>query len=668
MFGSDRSQINLSAAQAHEPKKDRERFDAAAACIIRHFLSYKLSAAFAICIIISLKPVSASAAAPAGGTPMDGARLYRRYCAQCHSKSRALRAPQLSVLSRMQPRDVLDSLESGTMRFEGLQRTTDERRAIAEFITGKKLAQEEEGKETLTGRCKGGAPFDPASRPQWNGWGADLANARFQSAQEAGLTTDEIGKLSVKWAFGFPPNTMMSKPTVVGGRVFVGTLRGSIYSLDAAKGCLYWSGKNSAGVRSAMTVALLPGSNPPRYALYFGDVSGSVHALDANTGEQLWTARANDHPMARITGAPALYANRLYVPASSAEEGSAADPRYPCCTFRGSITAFDALSGKRIWQAYTIQQQPHPTRKNPQGVQLWGPSGAGVWSAPTIDKQRGVLYATTGDNYSDPATRTSDAILALDLKTGKLLWSRQFTRKDAFTVACLVGASANCPEANGPDLDFGSSAILRKLPNGKRILVAGQKSGVVHAIDPDRKGAIVWEQRVGKGSALGGIQWGPAADDNNVYVALSDIGMKLRQSPGAVATVELNGRQGGGLFAYDLATGERRWARAPIGCGSRPNCSPAQSAAVSAVPGGVFSGSVDGHVRAYSAAEGKVLWDFDTAREFKTVNAISAKGGSLDGPGGGPTIAGGMLFLGSGYGLWGGMPGNVLLGFSADGK
>jgi polyvinyl alcohol dehydrogenase (cytochrome) len=667
MIGSGKGQLN-PAMEAHQSEKDPMRDSKTVTRIFSSCPKGNLLLHFAIFMLVGLDLAVAKAATPPGSPSLDGQQLYRRYCAQCHSKSRALRAPQLSVLQRMQPQDVLDSLEVGTMRFEGLQHSADQRRAIAEFITGKKLEQEKEGMETLTGHCAEGEKFDPVSASQWNGWGAGLDNARFQPAQRAGLTPDQIQKLKLKWAFGFPPNTMLSQPTVVGGRVFVGSLRGRIYSLDSAKGCLYWSLKLVSGVRSAMTVAMLPRSSPPRYALYFGDISGNVHALDANNGEQLWTASANDHPMARITGAPVLYANRLYVPASSAEEGSAADPSYPCCTFRGSVTALDAVTGKRIWRTYTIRQQPHPTRKNPQGVQLWGPSGAGVWSAPTIDKQRGVLYVTTGDNYSDPATRTSDAILAIGLKAGNLLWSRQFTRGDAFTVACMVGASANCPDANGPDLDFGSSAILRKLPNGKRILVAGQKSGVVHAIDPERRGAIVWEQRVGHGSALGGIQWGPAADDNNVYVALSDIGMKLRQSPGGVATVDLNGHQGGGIFAYDLATGERRWATPPAGCGARPNCSPAQSAAVSVVPGAVFSGSVDGHLQAYSTEEGKVLWDFDTTHEFKTINAIRAKGGSLDGPGGAPTIAGGMLFLGSGYGLWGGMPGNVLLGFSVDGK
>jgi polyvinyl alcohol dehydrogenase (cytochrome) len=570
-------------------------------------------------------------------------------------------------LQRLQPQDVLDELEFGTMRFEGIQRTAAERRAIAEFITGRKLGQEQEAKES--GRCPdGSAKFDPDSGPAWNGWSPGLANARFQSTEAARLTPDQVQKLKVKWAFGFPPNTVLSQPTVAGGRVFVGSLRGRIYSIDAAQGCLYWFVKIDAGVRSAMTIARLPHSKSPRYALYFGDVSANLHALDAKTGEQLWTTHADDHPMARITDAPVLYLNRLYVGVSSAEEVSAADPHYPCCTFRGSVVALDAVTGQKLWQTYTIQQKPEPTRRNPQGVQFWGPSGAGVWSAPTLDTQRGVLFVTTGDNYSDPATKTSDAILALDLKTGKMLWLRQFTRKDAFNVACMVGASADCPKSNGPDFDFGSSAILRTLPNGKRILVAGQKSGVVHAIDPDRKGAIVWERRVGQGTALGGIQWGPAADNDNIYAALSDIGIKLKQNPGAPTTVELNGQQGGGIFALDLATGEQHWATAPPGCGRRLNCSPAQSAAVSAVPGAVFSGSVDGHMRAYSTQEGRMLWDLDAARQFKSTNGLSAKGGSFDGPGGGATIAGGMVFLSSGYGFWGGMPGNVLLGLSVDGK
>jgi polyvinyl alcohol dehydrogenase (cytochrome) len=508
---------------------------------------------------------SLRAAAPASASSPNGDQLYRHFCAQCHSQSRVLRAPQLKVLQRMEPQDILDALEVGNMRFQGVQRTREERRAIAEFITGKSVEQadEQEQKQLLAGRCPVSSKFAPAGGPQWNGWGAGLDNARFQSAEQAQLTADQVAKLKVKWAFGFPPNAVLSQPEVVGGRVFVGTLRGRVYSLDAARGCLYWTAKAPAGVRTAMTVGALPGSSAHRDALYFGDVAGGVHELDADTGRQLWTIRADSHPLARITGAPVLYSNRLYVPVASAEEATGADPKYPCCTFRGSIVALDAVSGKLLWQTYTITQRPRPTIKNSQGVQLWGPAGAGIWSAPTIDVQRHVLYATTGDNYSDPPTLTSDAILAMNLDTGKLLWSHQFTGKDAFNIACIVGASTNCPKANGPDLDFGSSAILRSLPNGKRVLLAGQKSGVLHAVDPDQKGETLWQQRVGRGSALGGIQWGPAADNDNSYVALSDIGFKLKQDPATGISVELNGHQGGGVFAYDLATGTRRWATTP---------------------------------------------------------------------------------------------------------
>ncbi|HLZ10742.1 MAG TPA: PQQ-binding-like beta-propeller repeat protein, partial [Chloroflexota bacterium] len=349
--------------------------------------------------------------------------------------------------------------------------------------------------------------------------------------------------------------------------------------------------------------------------------------------------------------APVLYQGRLYVPVSSTEE--VGDPEAKCCTFRGSVSALDAVTGKRIWQAYTIQQKPHPTRKNPQGFQLWGPAGAGVWSAPTIDPVRRAIYVTTGDNYADPATKTSDAILAFDLKTGKLLWSRQFTANDAFTIGCTIGDKNSCPEANGPDLDFGSSAILRTLPGGRRVLLAGQKSGVLHAVDPDQKGKVLWEQRVGHGGVLGGIQWGSAADDDTIYVALSDIGLKTSEDPDLGLVTSLDGQQGGGLFAFDLATGKRRWSKPPVSCGGRDHCSPAQSAAVTAVPGMVFSGSVDGHMRAYSTQEGKVVWDFNSAQDFPTVNKVPAKGGSIDGPG--PTVAGGMVFMSSGYGFWGGL-------------
>jgi polyvinyl alcohol dehydrogenase (cytochrome) len=296
-------------------------------------------------------------------------------------------------------------------------------------------------------------------------------------------------------------------------------------------------------------------------------------------------------------------------------------------------------------------------------VQEWGPSGAPIWSSPAIDPKKNIIYATTGDNYSDPATRTSDAFMALDIDTGKILWTRQMTPKDAYTSACRMPDKTACPAVNGPDFDFASPPILITLPNGKRALLAGQKSGVVHALDPDQQGEVLWSTRVGQGGTMGGVQWGSAVDQNNIYVALSDIGrITLPYSN----STDADPKRGGGMYALRIATGERVWYTPPPGCGDRPRCSPAQSAAVTAIPGLAFSGSVDGHLRAYSTADGKIVWDFDSERTYATVNGVPGRGGSIDGAG--PVLVGGMLFVNSGYPTAGGQPGNVLLAFSVDGK
>jgi polyvinyl alcohol dehydrogenase (cytochrome) len=442
-----------------------------------------------------------------------------------------------------------------------------------------------------------------------------------------------------------------------------------VYSLNASTGCIYWVSDADFPVRSAITVA----QRGPQWALYFGDQHANAYSMDAMTGKLLWKTRVNNHPLAMTTGAPTQFEGRLYVPASSSEEVAGADPNYSCCRFRGSVTALDAATGKIVWTAYTIPDEPKPTRKNQHGVQLFGPSGAGVWDSPTIDANKRAIYITTGDSYSDPPARTSDAFLALDLDSGRILWSRQMTEGDAFTVACGNPALQDaCPEAKGPDFDFGSSPILVNLPNGKRALIAGQKSGVVHAIDPDQQGEVLWQTRLGHGSPAGGIQWGSATDGTNIYAALSDVGVRVAPAgtPGArrglLGNMALDPRSGGGLFALRVNSGERVWTTPNPGCGDRAGCSPAQSAAVTAIPGVVFSGSLDGHLRAYSTIDGRIVWDMDTAREYQTVNEVTGAGGSIDGPG--PVIVGGMLYVNSGYGFFGGAPGNVLLAFSVDGR
>jgi polyvinyl alcohol dehydrogenase (cytochrome) len=430
-------------------------------------------------------------------------------------------------------------------------------------------------------------------------------------------------------------------------------------------GCTLWGFQAGAGLRAGITIGDANGTP----AAFFTEAGGTVYALNASSGVPLWKTPAADHFATLATATPRYFKGVVYQPFSSFEEAVAADPKYACCTFRGSVVALDAATGKKLWQTYTIPEAARPARKNSAGTQLDGPSGAAIWSTPTIDEQLGVLYVATGDNYSDPATDTSDAVLAMDLKTGKVVWSKQLTVNDAFNTSCSIPNGASCPEAKGPDYDFGQPPILVQLDGGKRALVIGQKSGMVHAIDPDRKGNILWQTRTGAGSALGGSQWGSAADARNVYVAISDPGIggvadpKLPQG----FRLMLDPKHGGGLNAIDLRTGRVVWNAKPTPCAAdRTDCSPAQSAAVSAIPGVVFSGSVDGHLRAYSASTGEVLWDTDTEREFETVNGKPAHGGSLDA--GGPAIANGMVMINSGYPQWGGMPGNVFLVFTVDGK
>ena len=524
-----------------------------------------------------------------------------------------------------------------------------------------------------TAHCSNPATFSVNPRdPQWSGWGGSELQRRFQPSDMARLSAPDVPKLKLKWAFGFAGATQAySQPSVVGGRVFVGSAGGKVYSLDAQTGCIYWEFPAYAGVRSAITVT----GGAHGWAAYFADVSGNVYAVDAGTGMLLWKAQPESHPATRITASPTFAAGRLYVAISSVEEVTDAGPRKECCTFRGSVASLGAATGRILWKAYTIATEPRPTRKNQLGTQLWGPSGAAIWSAPTVDIQSRRVYVTTGDSYSEPVAATSDAVLAFDLDTGKPLWSHQTTAADGYNISCGFPppANTNCPQVPGQDLDFGASAILVRLPSGSRALMAGQKSGVLYAIDPDHEGRILWQTRVGRGGTLGGIQWGFAVDDAHIYVALSDAKVQL-VSPGTAGaqpsafgpSLLLDSNAGGGLFALDPGSGKVVWHTPHPGCMSKPGCSPAQSAAVTAIPGVVFSGGLDGHLRAYSTQSGGIIWDVDTALDYDTVNGVPARGGSLDGPG--PVVVDGLLYVDSGYGFSGGMPGNVLLAYSVNGK
>ncbi len=573
-----------------------------------------------------------------------GEALFADSCAGCHLANVIPRALSVDNMHAMTPEAIVGALTNGSMQQQGSELSVTDRQAIAEFITGRSLTSATSDRLGWCAAARSAEWSGLDSGPTWNGWGVDISNTRNQPIEHAGLSAEQIPQLTLKWAFGYPnASSAQSQPTVVGGRLFVASQRGEVYALDAKTGCKHWMYEAHSGVRTAISIASF---EQGRQVVFFGDFNAHVYALDAETGMELWTVEVDGHEGARITGAPVFYDGRLYVPVSSSEEGLAADPEYACCTFRGSLVALEGATGELVWKSYAIPDEPRPRGRNPEGLFLWGPAGAAVWSAPTIDSARRLIYVATGNAYTEPAAETSDAILALDINTGEIRWSRQFTPSDAFVLGCRDG-NANCPQENGPDFDFGASPVLVNVVDGRNLLVVGQKSGLGYGLDPDREGATVWQYRIGQGSALGGIEWGFAVDNEKAYFANSDY---LTREPG-------------GLAAVRLRTGELVWfteAHEPVCEG----CSSALLAAITVTPDAVFSGAYDGLFRAYSSRDGTVLWEYDTNGAYETVNGVEAKGGSINGPG--PVVVDGMVYVNSGYAAFGGRAGNVLLAFSVD--
>jgi polyvinyl alcohol dehydrogenase (cytochrome) len=490
------------------------------------------------------------------------------------------------------------------------------------------------------------------------GFGGNLEGTGFQSAEQAGLGAADVPNLRLRWAFAFPGAVQVrTRPAVVGDVLLIGGQYGDVIALDALTGCVQWTFEADAGVRGAVLV----GADAEGHALaYFVDFRTTAYALDVATGQVRWKTRVGRHPESSNTGSPALHDGRLIVPVSSMEVVTAQNPAYACCSGSGAVAALDAATGDVLWYHQVIPEDAREVGRNAAGTPVLAPSGAPVWSSPTIDTRRGLVYVGTGENYTRPATATSDAILAIDLRTGALEWSFQATREDAFTMACTTPRNReNCPAPPGPDLDFGMAPMLVTRPDGRQILVAGQKSGVVWALDPDAKGAVLWSTRVGKGSALGGIHWGMATDGQLAFAANAD-------RDAVIVNVNPERALSPGLYALDLMSGDVVWsapAHAEV-CKGRQGCFAANSAAPTAIPGVVFAGGLDGHIRAHAAQDGRVLWDFDTAREFATANGVAGRGGAIDGPG--PVVARGLLFMNSGYGAFGQMPGNLLLAFGVE--
>ncbi len=588
----------------------------------------------------------------------DGAELFQTNCAYCHDRNLP-RMPSLEGLKEKDPRDIFSAISGGVMAPYTRSLSVNQRRIIAEYTSGKSLGEFASGASAIpsSAYCKT-KPTEPIRdiNSGWNGWGNNLANTRFQTAERAGLSVADVPKLKFKWAFGVPAvSTMSGHPIVADGRLFFGTFSGLVIALDADSGCALWVFEAHAGVRTALTLGTLADGTT---SLFFGDLSGKVYAIDPQTGTERWVILADDHPHVRITGTPVYHDNQLYVPISSLEEIAGSMPDYPCCTFRGGLMKVDAANGASIWKTYTIAEEPTKRGKNAVGTQLWAPSGGAVWTAPTLDPEHNLVYIVTGDSYSDPAAPESDAVMALTMDTGEIKWIRQTLSGDAFTIACTDPSPESqvaCPQSHGPDYDFGSSPVLVTLADGQRLLLAGQKSGWLYAIDP-ATGEITWQTEVGDGGIVGGIEWGFAVDADKAYVAIAEAWEKDAEKAGGIRSINIKD----GSTAWDVgpATGT---------CAGRERCNTGQLAAVSGIPGAVFSGSLDGHLRAYATDTGEVLWDFDTRRNYTTVNGTSATGGSINGPG--PAIANGHVYVVSGYGMWNlWTPGNALIAFSVDGK
>ncbi len=618
-------------------------------------MSLRAAAAAALLLAAAL----AGAAVSQQPSASDAAGLFDARCKGCHDPAKD-RAPSREQLAQRAPDNIVAALTTGVMKTFADGLAPDQVRGLAVYITGKPLsfaAGASAAPQPPDTKCAANPPIRAAAS-DWNGYGRTAGSTRFQP--NTSLKPGNVQRLKVKWAFSLAGGRA-GQPTIIGDRLFLVTFAGDAYSLNAKTGCVYWKSAIGAPMRTSPLVARRPGDSPSGWVMYVGELGGSVRALDAMSGAELWKTRLDTNRFAGITGALVLGADRLYAPVSSAEElaGDMAD--YGCCTFGGKVAALDPKTGQVIWKTAVLE--PRPTRKNAAGTQLYGPAGAAIWSQPTLDPKRGQLYVTTGDSYTEVDAPTADAVLAIGLADGKIRWATQTLKDDNFLIGCGPRRrGANCPLGTiGPDLDYGASPILFTLKSGKQIVLAGQKSGLVSGLDPDT-GRPLWKTEVGYGSLFGGIEWGMAADTRALYVAISD-GAAPRDKARA------------GLYALDPATGAFLWkAPAPsVACGWHVNpCKNAQSAPVTVIPGVVFSGGQDGWLRAYASDTGRVLWDFDSAAAtYATLNGVAAqKGGAFDHTG--FVVSGPMLFAISGYngstGAYAGNPLNVLLAFSIDGK
>lgn len=575
----------------------------------------------------------------------DTEELYQQYCAACHDQP-VDRTPSREALIQYNANALFHALDEGIMQAQAAPLDREQKIALAELLGNGEFNRN--SVEQFTACADPLAELALDAPANWNGWGNGLNSRRYQSPAGTRINRENLDDLQIAWSLGFEDaSSARAQPAIVDGVMFVGSSSGQVHALDLETGCRYWSYAALVEVRTAPTVT--HSDQLDQTLVIVADLSNRVYALDAHTGFKVWHADPDDHPFAMSTGAPSVYGDRVYVPISSIEVAVAADPQYSCCTFRGNVAALDLHTGEELWQTY-IMEEPGAVGENSAGNPVLAPSGAPIWNSPTIDPERDRIYTGTGQNYSRPASDTSDSVIAFNMESGNMDWVFQATANDAFIIGCGMGGGEhpNCPDP-GPDIDIGTSPLLVPLSNGSEVLVAGTKGSEVYGLDPDQEGAVLWRTNVGRGSPLGGVHWGMTWLGDTVFVPVSD------RIPGGASEPQP------GLHAIDMRDGTVQWyAPAQDRCQEGPaQCGNAYSAPPTAIDGVVFTGALNGVLFAHDAASGEILWEFDSRGEYDTVNRVPATGGALDAAG--PVISGDYLVINSGYASFGQLAGNSLI-------
>lgn len=600
-----------------------------------------------------------------------GGRLFDEHCATCHDNPQ-MHAPTREALAGFSFDSIMVALTFGKMQPMAAHLSKAERGLIAIHLSGTDTGQY----DWLAQQACAAPGADTAVRV--GNWGLGDGNRRYAGAGASAISRDNVGTLELAWALAFPKVTdMRSQPAIVGDTLYFGDKTGRLYAIDRFSGCVRAHTKVASGIRSAITVA----GEGSAARLVFADTMGFTYAADPATLEIDWKADVKLFDTSTITGSISYHDGRLFVPVSSYEVAAAGNPGHLCCTSHGGVIALDAGSGKRLWEWHAT---PDAVQQgvDRDGRPRFGPAGASVWSTPTIDAARRRLYVGTGENLSHPATDTSDAVVALDLDSGEQLWVFQATADDVWNAACLAGG-ANCPDNAGGDFDIGASVVHAQLGDGTELLLVGQKSGDAMALDMD--GSLLWKTRVSNAAigpdlhtttTNGGIHWGMALSGERLLVPAAD---PERRREGYQPRP--------GIHALDLRSGEPLWFQGvERGCFLAEEDKPmvglqnmragktrsleeqyacsfyyGLSAAATATDEVVFSGGLNGVLRAYDVASGELLWETATARTFDTVNGVPGHGGAIDVDG--PVLAGDWLYVQSGYSMFGQLPGNVLLAY-----